>query len=143
MSGETLAVLGFYFSLDRKEVLLIEKKRPAWQRGKLNGVGGRIEQNELPYHAMRREFREETGIDECGWERAFHLVDTLHGCWIVNVFYAFGIHSRNPIQMTDEKPIIVPVDNLPMNTICNLRWMIPIILDETVCKNIIFNIMDS
>jgi 8-oxo-dGTP pyrophosphatase MutT (NUDIX family) len=30
------------------EVLLIEKQKPAWQRGKLNGVGGKIEPGENP-----------------------------------------------------------------------------------------------
>ena len=31
---------GFLFSDDRRHVVLIRKRRPAWQAGKLNGVGG-------------------------------------------------------------------------------------------------------
>ena len=41
-------VTGFLFSSDRDRVVLIEKLSPAWQRGLFNGVGGKIEANELP-----------------------------------------------------------------------------------------------
>lgn len=53
-------VVGFAFSLGF--VLLIKKARPAWQKDKLNGVGGHVEDGELPQDAMVREFFEETGI---------------------------------------------------------------------------------
>ena len=42
-------------------VALIRKNRPAWQAGKLNGIGGHIEPGEFPIDAMIREFYEETG----------------------------------------------------------------------------------
>ena len=35
--------LGFVFDLPVEKVLLIEKQRPEWQKGKLNGIGGKIE----------------------------------------------------------------------------------------------------
>jgi 8-oxo-dGTP pyrophosphatase MutT (NUDIX family) len=55
-------VLGFAFS-DRS-VLLIRKNRPAWQANLLNGVGGKVEPADWSLdEAMRREFKEETGID--------------------------------------------------------------------------------
>lgn len=53
-------VLGFLFSEDGSRVLLVWKNRPAWQNGKLNGVGGKIEPGETPLQAMKREFLEET-----------------------------------------------------------------------------------
>lgn len=57
-------VLGFAFSRDGKNVILIEKLRPEWQKGKLNGVGGKVEPEDIsPLHAMIREFKEETGVD--------------------------------------------------------------------------------
>ena len=37
-------------------VVLTHKNRPAWQAGKLNGVGGKIELLESPVAAMVREF---------------------------------------------------------------------------------------
>lgn len=55
-------VLGFVFNHDASKVLLIQKNRPAWQAGKFNGLGGKIEGQESPLLAMVREFREETGF---------------------------------------------------------------------------------
>lgn len=56
-------VLGFAFSRDHKDIVLISKLRPEWQAGKLNGVGGKVELNEKRFYAMIREFKEETGVD--------------------------------------------------------------------------------
>ena len=53
-------VLGFLFSADLERVVLVEKSKPAWQRGLLNGVGGAIEPGESPAGSMDREFHEET-----------------------------------------------------------------------------------
>lgn len=44
-------------------VLLVRKNHPAWQAGRLNGVGGHVEEGESQGAAMQREFREETGVD--------------------------------------------------------------------------------
>lgn len=61
MSGVKLWCLGFMFSSDLRQVLLIKKTRTL-HIGKLNGVGGTIEQEyETPRSAMVRECREETG----------------------------------------------------------------------------------
>lgn len=57
-----LHCLGFMFSPDCKQVALIEKISPAWQAGKLNGIGGKAEPGETSLEAMAREFREETGV---------------------------------------------------------------------------------
>lgn len=55
-------VLGFMFNEAESKVILIFKNRPAWQAGKLNGIGGKIEEGETPIQAMNREFAEETGF---------------------------------------------------------------------------------
>lgn len=59
-------VLGFAFTKDYslfERVLLIRKTKPEWQAGKLNGVGGKIEREDVdPHWAMFREFKEETGL---------------------------------------------------------------------------------
>src|ERR1700690_3869942 len=64
---ETRFVLGFLFDPSRIAVLLIRKARPDWQRGKLNGIGGKIEVGEVPSQAMEREFREESGLTVKTW----------------------------------------------------------------------------
>jgi 8-oxo-dGTP pyrophosphatase MutT (NUDIX family) len=61
-------VLGFVFSQACDRVLLIWKNRPAWQKDKLNGIGGKIEAGETPKQAMEREFTEETMF--VGWSKS-------------------------------------------------------------------------
>jgi len=51
-------VCGFVFF--RNYVALIRKARPAWQAGRLNGIGGHIEVGETAPVAMARECCEET-----------------------------------------------------------------------------------
>src|SRR5690606_28536601 len=72
-------VLGFVFDMYAKKVLLIKKKRPEWQKGFFNGIGGKVEQDENDfidediYAAMARECREETSVET-------HKLDWNHFC---------------------------------------------------------------
>ena len=61
-------VCGFLFDHGGKSIALIRKKRPLWQAGYMNGVGGRIEAGEKPFDAMQREFNEEVGMRLSGWK---------------------------------------------------------------------------
>lgn len=54
-------VLGFAFD-QYGAVALINKKRPDWQAGKWNGIGGHQENGETQVQAQSREFHEETGM---------------------------------------------------------------------------------
>lgn len=120
-------VAGFLFSEDGSRVALIRKTKPAWQSGKLNGIGGKVEKGEDALDAMRREFREETGVDQEYW-RGFC---TLEGdSWAVNFFVAFG--NVDAVRTTtEEEVVIVPVNSLE-GTIPNLKWLIPLALDPVV-----------
>ena len=60
-------VAGFLFSPSMNSVVLIQKNKPEWQAGKLNGVGGKVEAGETPEQAMTREFEEEAGAHVEGW----------------------------------------------------------------------------
>jgi 8-oxo-dGTP diphosphatase len=62
-----VATLGYVFSPDRSRVLMIHRNaRPGdLHLGKYNGLGGKIERDEDVVACMRREIREEAGI-ECG-----------------------------------------------------------------------------
>ena len=130
-------VCGFLFSPDRARVLLIRKNRPAWQAGKLNGVGGKIEAGETPHQAMRREFREEAGVDlpEARWQHVITLsgaddAGAGHG-WAGHFFRGFG-DVDNVTALTDEPLEVHAVRSLPEHVIPNLRWMIPLMLDDEV-----------
>ncbi len=63
----TRYVAGFLLDPPGARVVLVRKNRPAFQRGLLNAVGGKIEGGESVEEAMRREFREEAGLDVAAW----------------------------------------------------------------------------
>lgn len=68
--GEKLYVVGFAFNKKADHVVLVHKNRPEWQKGFINGVGGKVELDIDPTYAdaMAREFREETGLYTVGPE---------------------------------------------------------------------------
>ena len=60
-------MVGFLFRNSGTEVALVRKLKPEWQRGLLNGIGGKIEPGEDSREAMVREFEEETGARVDAW----------------------------------------------------------------------------
>ncbi len=128
------AVVGIAFNESVTRVLLIEKKRPRWQAGYLNGVGGKVEEGEEPLQAMSREFEEETGIA------------LPPGAWVPCITYRgpdFEVHFYRiflPDDLfdsakttTDEKVIPYTLDAVPrIRTIYNLQWVIPLMMDPNV-----------
>lgn len=123
-------VVGFAFTADKQHVALIQKARPTWQRGKLNGIGGHVEDGESWAQAQAREFAEETGVDihPSKWV-AFA---TLNGAgYLVRCFYAFDDAVRNILSITDEPVSLYRVADLPnLPAIPNLQYLIPLALDE-------------
>ena len=61
----TLATLGYVLSPDRRRVLMIHRnaRHDDHHLGKYNGLGGKLEANEDVGAGMRREIREEAGIE--------------------------------------------------------------------------------
>jgi 8-oxo-dGTP diphosphatase len=117
-------VVGFLFDSDNNAVCLIKKNRPLWQKGRLNGVGGHIEDGESPKVAMTREFGEEAGERNIDW-RQFLLV-TGSGYEL----YCFTAKSdgkslKNIHSVTDEIIGWYPIDSLPDNILPNMKWIIP------------------
>ena len=109
MSGQ-LYVLGFAFTTDGR-VALIQKKRPAWQAGKLNGIGGKVENNEDSTSAMRREFREETGVDTP--VNAWQFRGRMFGeNWSVFVYTCTLEIIKNARTMEDERVFLIHLDDL-------------------------------
>ena len=60
-----VATLGYVLSPDRSKVLMVHRNARAddHQLGKYNGLGGKIERDEDVVACMRREIREEAGIE--------------------------------------------------------------------------------
>ncbi len=102
------------FAVDNfNNILLIEKNKPKWQAGFLNGVGGKVEFGETTREAMTREFQEETGI-------YVSKNDWIYVCELFNSIYenskvAFFIVKLPEIKFenkTDEKLVLVPYEDL-------------------------------
>lgn len=132
-------VLGFLFSgrdIYDHGVFLIHKKRPKWQEGKYNGIGGAIEEGETPEAAMRREFLQEAGCDYDGWKR-FALLNAMG-----NVVHCFVGLPANPVLVkspTDEDVSLVQTLRVLESQvdvtfkdlfIYNLGWLIPMAFDH-------------
>lgn len=128
--------LGFAFNLPRTycfidpnpNVALIRKKRPEWQAGKLNGIGGHVEDGESFVQAMSREFREEAGVIvlERDWE-LFARIESPK--FEMEVFRAFNVPLHETFSATDEEVYVTRSGQLPHNVLPNLRWQIPLALD--------------
>lgn len=120
--------LGFLFTADRHSIVLIKKQKPTWQAGKWNGIGGHIEAGESASDAMRRECWEETGVDVDNFER----FGTLMGAdYTVALFRAFSFDAASVKQMEAEAVALHDAVDLP-RTIPNLRWLVPMALDDVV-----------
>ena len=124
--------VGLLFSENRDNVILINKTKPEWQRGKLNGVGGKMENNETPSQCIEREFEEEAGLKISNWELFTTLTDNQN--WTVFFFRSFTPFDNllKCQSMTKEKIQICDISarEWPTNLIENLTWMIPLALSK-------------
>lgn len=128
-------ILGFLFH-NKDVVWLIKKVRPEWQKGMLNGIGGHVEENENMMAAMIREFNEEAGIIITDWKKFCILTD--NETYEVHCYFSFS--DKKPIEgMTDEEIWFCDTENLPLNVIPNLNWLIPMALsfDKIKCETYI------
>ncbi len=131
-------VLGFAFfdhkyPGDNDGVLLMRKARPDWQAGKLNGVGGRIEEGEDPQDAMVREFKEETGVDtEC---REWNFFAVLSGvdyevfCFSSTIPNSRLAHAYNPDAT---EPLVRAKTSRLSNVVYKLKYLIPLSRDPRI-----------
>jgi 8-oxo-dGTP diphosphatase len=116
-------VLGFAFDHAEQQVLLINKQRPDWQKGRVNGIGGKIEIDETALEAMTREFNEETGLysDQNKWRLFCQLTGYDYSVYC----YATEMPIIRPFCVTDERPEWFDYSCLPLNVNDNLWWLIP------------------
>lgn len=145
-------VAGFLFNDRRSTVVLIEKKKPRWQEGLKNGVGGKIESGETPLDAMRREFWEETGLQVDDWQQFAVLqsdpASSAHQ-FTVHFFRAFAVPSvqQSVTTTTDETVLLVTVEDVILNAGCviipNLRWLVPMALSMDEDSTDVFVITET
>jgi 8-oxo-dGTP diphosphatase len=121
-------VLGFLFSPDQSQVLLIRKLKPDWQAGKLNGIGGKIEEGESLREAMEREAAEEADLKGLDWS-SYCIMSGED--WTVGVLRAFGDVTKAR-SMTEETLQVCSTSSLPPDCISNLNWLIPMGLQREV-----------
>lgn len=132
--------LGFLLTDDLKTVILIQKNRPDFQKGKLNGIGGSIEKGETPLQAMIRECKEETNIEV---DNFVNFADLITKDYKVHIFYAvnsYQTYTSQHRQMTDEKfryfsTIYDGVFSIPdwfmgYSHMANLEYFIPMALNH-------------
>ncbi len=126
-------VAGFLFRRDRAEVTLVRKEKPEWQKGKLNGIGGKVEPGETEYAAMVREFREETGAEILDWSPVAVLKVGEAEVHFFRSSSGDGVRMFNQNDV-GEAVTTYRVDSLLAGTsagllIPNLRWLLPMAAD--------------
>lgn len=152
-------VCGFMCSYDLTKFLLIRKTHPEWQKGKLNGIGGKIEKKEqltsggatdtwlmeTPFEAMIREFHEETGITikrerwYCFHIEEFEIGPDGQEKTMVYFFVAFGDEAKRQYIGENNDPLFEVVDSYslldlffiePEDTIYNVPYLLRMIIDN-------------
>ncbi len=134
-------VLGFLFTEDKQQVVLICKKYPPWQHGKWNGVGGKIEGEETPHEAMVREFEEEAGVGILKWTAESTLKCKEN---VVFVFSAFSVLAKMVRTKTVEPVELQRVSYLPgrVDLVPNLHYLVPMCLWSNHLKGTVINYPD-
>jgi len=128
-------VVGFVFDEEARHVLLILKKKPAWQDGYFNGIGGKCKEDEPARLAIARETYEETGMDiePAEWTHflTLHTGGKPETAPDVEVDFFFVRVERCVLtaaeSKTKEQLMIIPRGSVHnYQTVPNLQWMIPL-----------------
>jgi 8-oxo-dGTP diphosphatase len=122
-------VLALLYSTDHRQVVLMRRTRPAWQAGRVNALGGRVMAGESAATAARREVREECGVDVAEWREVLVWEDAEY---VMHVVRAVSDKARDARTQEDQEVFLADVNALPANVIDNLRWLVPLALDEHV-----------
>lgn len=121
-------VAGFMFNATLTKVALIRKNSPEWQKGLLNGIGGKLEPSDRSnIQAMQREFQEETGFFQMDWTYYARLHEG--GRFSVGFYCCVGDLTKLK-STTDEKVEIIPVSKIKNHqTIENIPWLVELAID--------------
>lgn len=136
-------VAGFMFNEQGYAVALVHKNRPEWQAGKLNAIGGHIEEGETPVNAMQREFYEEAGImyPACLWKPLVRLYRP--GAFEVFFYSAHSDLVLAAKTLTDEVVSLIAVAELgKYEVVPSVRWLVPMALDLNINRDKFIEIED-
>jgi 8-oxo-dGTP diphosphatase len=122
--GDSRYCVGFMFSPDMSQVVLVRKNRPDWQKGLLNGVGGKLKSGESPLNGMIREFHEETGLHWEDWKPLARLDSYFATVWF---FWTVSDRYNEASTRTDEKIGTHHTVSIQHHSdvVPNSRWLIP------------------
>lgn len=127
-------VLGFMFDTKGEWVALIKKNKPEWQKGRFNGIGGKVELNEVFWAAMVREFKEETGVEHEDW---LWVGEIQEKDWKIGVFTCATDKVHLTTSTTDEEVIVFSLETVKEftkeQTISNVPWLV------AICRDFLFN----
>jgi 8-oxo-dGTP pyrophosphatase MutT (NUDIX family) len=118
--------LGFCFDQECKVVALIKKARPDWMRGKLNGIGGKVEAGEDHLSGHVREFGEETeGPAITRWALYCRIISTdPNNQYSMHVYSSFtnDVFGLRTPKGSDEPVIIMPIHHIfPQDLVESVR----------------------
>lgn len=120
---------GFLFNPVFSEVVLIRKTHPPWQKGLLNGVGGKVENEESAKEAMIREFEEEAGKHFEAWEPFTQVNDS-----DAELNFFVGCGDLNDVESKTDEDIEIhnPNEVQILETVPKVNWLVP--MAETAFK---------
>ncbi|MGE3771080.1 MAG: NUDIX hydrolase [Bdellovibrionales bacterium] len=128
-------VAGFMFDATQQNVALIRmgEHKPPYLRGRLNAIGGKIENAETPVAAMVREFAEETGVPTTADIWTTRVILTKPGVYRVHFFAASDDAVRHVRSNEKEEVEVFSLQGGdPVHLVPNLQWLIPLCLDPRV-----------
>ena len=109
---------------DNKEILLLKKNNPDWQKGLYNGIGGKVELNTTPLETIIKKSEEDLGINISNWRE----LDSEISSSGIEIVYFLTTLNENEIKklqsQTDERAELFSINNLPTNILQDLKIQI-------------------
>lgn len=109
---------------DNKEILLLKKNNPDWQKGLYNGIGGKVELNTTPLEAIIKKCQEELGVNISNW---IELDSEISSSGIEIVYFLTTLNEgeiKKLQSQTDERAELFSINNLPTNILQDLKIQI-------------------
>lgn len=109
---------------DNKEILLLKKNNPDWQKGLYNGIGGKVELNTTPLETIIKKCQEELGLNISNW---IELDSEISSSGIEIVYFLTTLNEgeiKKLQSQTDERAELFSINNLPTNILQDLKIQI-------------------